>query len=913
MNYTVVSTSKCLYQEWQIKLLNWSRKNVGQEGKLLILLSEDINHSSEIVDFNLTADPDILIYHLPDWAKEWQNANGEWWGGIPNKYEAVKWLTENLQFEPGDIFLFVDPDMVFTEKVEFKVSDSEIIGQKWRHFTRPDSEYPEGADGVMYPFLINFYTLKKIVDDYKQACINFRKTTERWESEMYGLDYAVKVNNLNITAKEDLGFCTLWMNNDSKLKSSLIHFPNPIEDKEKSVLFFKQDYTTNLNQKIEISKARNLLDTILLSNVDQQRTNYRYYTELYTKDLFKFYTGEDGYFLYEKWPGGFNNIRMSLELAVCISFITNRTLVLPPDSSYYLLEDVCGLEDFFDCSNLGVKHLTYREFQKIERIHHSFEKVRDICKVYKHETSACMINFEKISAPQKVLKQRSHIKVDEIFTSEDKYVFFDKNLLGNFYQVIYSKETEKLKSLIGKHVRYKNEIFDIAWCFINELVDKDYYAIHIRRNDFQYKDLFISPEEMLSNIQDVVPEGAKLYIATDHKEEEFFNIFKSKYQVYFYKDIASKFSYFDYNPNWIPIFEQLICTRAKTFIGNKNSTLSSYIYRLRGYMNDIQDKTFHINTEKYSPENQKYFSEDNNYSASWAREYKDVWEFDTSKIFVSIASYCDSEIFNTLESLYSNVSDDNRVTVCVNLQDIEENYNKLLSYGYNNLKIIFTPKDEAKGVVVARNRIKDQIQGEPYFLQVDSHSRFKKNWDLILINQYNSIERDKVILTTYPNHYDVPDREKKHLSLEYNSPIKIKGFLISSDPKDNRCHAHNTRSLEDFEIADIKWCAAGFLFTRSNWANEVRLPDNIRFNGEEDFQTFISYLRGWNLMCASEACIWHNYNNKNIETDTLYKQTNTDYLIEDHSVSLLNEALFNQNYERTVEQLEDYFEIKLRR
>ena len=41
MNYIVVSSSRCDYQAWQLKLLYWSHKKVNQQGKLVILLSGD--------------------------------------------------------------------------------------------------------------------------------------------------------------------------------------------------------------------------------------------------------------------------------------------------------------------------------------------------------------------------------------------------------------------------------------------------------------------------------------------------------------------------------------------------------------------------------------------------------------------------------------------------------------------------------------------------------------------------------------------------------------------------------------------------------------------------------------------------------------------------------------------------------
>jgi len=68
------------------------------------------------------------------------------------------------------------------------------------------------------------------------------------------------------------------------------------------------------------------------------------------------------------------------------------------------------------------------------------------------------------------------------------------------------------------------------------------------------------------------------------------------------------------------------------------------------------------------------------------------------------------------------------LSVVVHLQDTEERYFELLNLNFPGLKIIFTPYYETKGVVWAREKIKECIDNEPYFLQVDSHSRVKKNW-----------------------------------------------------------------------------------------------------------------------------------------------------------------------------------------
>ena len=227
MDYIVVSTSKCEYQEWQIRALYWSLKKVNQKGRLILLLSEDKNHSKEQTNFYL--DSSVEVFELPDWAKEWELKEGDWWGGIPNKYESIKWLTENRNFEPDDRLLFLDPDMIFLESVDLYPDDNQIIGQLW----------PQAYDdkkGFMYPFAIKFKTLTTIVDDYKSECIRFRKETDNWISEMWGLVSAAEKHNIEVVYEENLGRCTLWNEDNSKKLASIIHYPNPIESEEEKIL-----------------------------------------------------------------------------------------------------------------------------------------------------------------------------------------------------------------------------------------------------------------------------------------------------------------------------------------------------------------------------------------------------------------------------------------------------------------------------------------------------------------------------------------------------------------------------------------------------------------------------------------------------------------------------------------------------
>ena len=120
------------------------------------------------------------------------------------------------------------------------------------------------------------------------------------------------------------------------------------------------------------------------------------------------------------------------------------------------------------------------------------------------------------------------------------------------------------------------------------------------------------------------------------------------------------------------------------------------------------------------------------------------------------------------------------------------------------------------------------------------------------------------------------------------------------------------------------WISAGFFFTKKQWVKEVVYLDNIRYKGEEDLLTFLSYLKGWNLRLTSEATVWHNYNYKiknstdkpgseNPTSGEPYRIHNNQYFIkEEKPIDLLNYYLFECSHEKSLHSLEKYFNIKLK-
>jgi hypothetical protein len=855
--------------------------------------------------FDSYADAEVI--RLPDWGIQWEmseplSKRGEphWWGAIPNKYESVRWLAQSGRIRDEDTLLFLDPDMIFTEAIDEKPADGEIIAQRFIHYyAMPPWSNDAPGEGIMYPFILNGKTLRSIVDDYKIGCEEIRRQTHRWEAEMWGLDYAVKKNGLKISYREKLGFCTAWRPNGDTEISSLIHFPNEILNTRNERIWFKQDYTFRSDMQILVNEARNELDKKLLLNVVQERTDYLYYNKWDFSDIFKSYDGSEGYAILKPYPGGFNNIRMSLELAVCIAYLTNKTLVLPPKYNMYLLQDQMGMEDFFDTEDLGIKTMSLHEFSLIKDIRPIFEDVEKISTVW-DEPPERVINFAKIHPTDAFLKGRQSV----VFPSkESECILLKGTLLGAWYQTIHSSKDEQLKKLVARHVHYRKELFDLGFEGVNWLGDKNYYAIHIRRNDFQYKHLFISAEDLLNNIKDQVPQSARLYIATDCQDKSYFAPLQKYYNVFFYEDVVTGAGIKCPHYNFIPIIEQLICSRAVAFIGNDYSTLSSYIYRMRGYMADIEDKKFRINTMPYSEEEQWNFLNCRRYIGNWAREFSESWGFQPKKIFVSLASYRDKQLIPTIKDLLSRAQDPSRVYIGVHLQNDNDSLNELISCQFPNTRIIHTLPEDSLGVVWARERIKNELySNEDYFLQVDSHSRFKDNWDGILIRQHQSLPSSKAVISTYPNEFRVEDENETYFNIATNAPLYVKEF---NDDRSNLVKPANRGALNDFDTVNSMWIAGGFIFAPKEWVNQIKSPTNIKCKGEEDYLFFASYLNGWDILLPSEATVWHSYQGH-------YRSPNYN-AVPDSSELVIDQLLLDSSPRvRSISDLESYIGVKFR-
>lgn len=228
-----------------------------------------------------------------------------------------------------------------------------------------------------------------------------------------------------------------------------------------------------------------------------------------------------------------------------------------------------------------------------------------------------------------------------------------------------------------------------------------------------------------------------------------------------------------------------------------------------------------------------------------------------STIFISIASYKDDELIHTIKDIISNAEypDNLRFGIC--FQD--DNIHKLDEYvNDKRFKIISVHYSETKGCCWARSIIQKLYNNETYTLQLDSHHRFVKNWDTLLINMYLDLKNDgvnKPLITTYlPSYNPLNDPEERIMcpwSIKFDKVIENNILLFIPDYITN--HANLTKPIKgDF-------FSGHFSFTDGNFCNEIPYDDTLYFIGEEINISLRSYTHGYEIYCPHVLVAWHEY------------------------------------------------------
>ncbi len=247
-------------------------------------------------------------------------------------------------------------------------------------------------------------------------------------------------------------------------------------------------------------------------------------------------------------------------------------------------------------------------------------------------------------------------------------------------------------------------------------------------------------------------------------------------------------------------------------------------------------------------------------------------------IFISIASYRDDLCPNTLLSCFKNAKYPERIVVGICQQNMKNDdpecvfpkddelklYNKIK----NNIKILRLSAKHAKGPTYARWLCSTMWYNEEFYLQIDSHSEFDKNWDEKIINDIRSYNNKKIVLSYYPP--DITDNSKQ---TSYSCKV-------NPNPEFIHFEAHHLPQEKNNYPIYTKNCAAGFLFTYGyEFLNLVPFDPQLPFlfQGEEFLLSARLFTNGFDLITPKESVLRHRYDGDDINPKKFWKDSDLNW------------------------------------
>ena len=383
------------------------------------------------------------------------------------------------------------------------------------------------------------------------------------------------------------------------------------------------------------------------------------------------------YLTFEPDPGGWNNIRMSMEIIFVLAAVTGRVLVLPPKAPFYLLgtgaQNARSFGSFFPLDHpqfaKRVEVITMPEFieregsRLLELSESDVESIKPVAEMCLHNQDSD-ISCEKLyphlrevghQPPMNAQFQdclvfdEDYFKGNDIsedaeqrikrFCGERKIHYYDKEmhepqllhwdasnhdfrLLNHFYAFLYFTNPaidNFYKRFVRDFLHYKDQIYCAAGKIVHALnaEGREWSSLHIRRGDFQYKKVKLPAEEWYENTKEVWHKGEILFIATDERNKTFFDPLKEHHDLRFLDDYWDMARLGDLDKNFLGMIDTIVASHGRAFAGTWFSTFTGYINRMRGYIGHSMTNSWYSFLERKDAMQEWRFPEPNYPAREW--------------------------------------------------------------------------------------------------------------------------------------------------------------------------------------------------------------------------------------------------------------------------------------------------------
>lgn len=246
-------------------------------------------------------------------------------------------------------------------------------------------------------------------------------------------------------------------------------------------------------------------------------------------------------------------------------------------------------------------------------------------------------------------------------------------------------------------------------------------------------------------------------------------------------------------------------------------------------------------------------------------------------IFISIAAYNEDDIINTISTAFEKAKNPENIFIGAVLQYTNNDFPDLTKF--KNVNVINIVDKIGLGLGKARGMASSIYNKEEYYLQIDAHTVFKKNWDLILKENYQKLKQisDKPIISTYVPHYYVDKETNKRMTMADNENWEADyipwSLVAKSDPcaigmEDDEKYfrfvygiealnspSHKNPNFKDWGYEEHYFISGHFLFTSGEFIKEIKYDPEIAYH-EENVIALIAWTRGYRIFNVKDHVLW---------------------------------------------------------
>lgn len=231
------------------------------------------------------------------------------------------------------------------------------------------------------------------------------------------------------------------------------------------------------------------------------------------------------------------------------------------------------------------------------------------------------------------------------------------------------------------------------------------------------------------------------------------------------------------------------------------------------------------------------------------------------KIFISIASYKDQLLKNTILEAHAKARHPQRLVFGIFEQNTHEDCLDINQFEFKDqIRYVCVDYRKSQGVCWARKNVQSLYQGEDYYFQIDAHMLFEDGWDDYLVNRLEEIRKynAKPIITAYPHDFD-------HSTLTRKAEYKPNELLIvwtgeSRNPEfqdKGFCPPWGGFRESPHMAVHGFYIGACFIFTIGDFVRDVPYDDYIFFGGEEPALALRAWTHGYNIFHIANLHVYH--------------------------------------------------------